>query len=376
MTQRLPFTAHHPQTRASLLAHFDAAHGHCDGGVAHLLFPWLQQVFITAEAVAGVPELDTVREELDHRLPRMVAIVLVDQQVHCRFAEHTKPGRCVTAFQSGRINVAERLRHEEEVFGQQLLPALNDVFLADEAIDPARLRHLVLAAVAQKSHIQNRARQQVAHTAQRAKQRDAAARRQQLATILDEIAPLIEEVVMRLLHIKTRIGGVKAIPIPLQAAAVQRLGQINTGEGLPIPAVGGGITQQTFDVELLRPVVTTTLANEGAADVTIQIHRLARARVLGNMEGQHGFAVVQVAVLRHLHIVAHLAAGMEHGQQIILQLVRLGHAADVEPLTRLRYPQHQPATVCIGESRDRLERRLGQGIAGGLEFGGAPFALA
>ena len=163
MSQRLPFPLHHPQTGTRLFAHGNATQGHRNGGVARFLLARLHQAISAAENVAGVPQADAVREKLNDRLARMITVILMNQQVDRCLAENPETGRGIAAFQCDRVNVLERPGHEEKIFGEQLLPALEDVAFADQTVNPARLRHFILAAVAQESYIENRARQQIAH---------------------------------------------------------------------------------------------------------------------------------------------------------------------------------------------------------------------
>jgi hypothetical protein len=171
--ERLPLALHHPKAGARLLAHADAADGQRNGGVAHVLVAGVEQVLLVGEAAARVPELDAVGEELDDGLTPVVAVVLVDEKVHRGLAEDAEDaGACgrVAPLERGRVDVPERLGHEEEVLREELLPGLDDVHLAHEAIDPARRVEVLRAGIAEEPHVDDRLRGQVAHASQRAEQ--------------------------------------------------------------------------------------------------------------------------------------------------------------------------------------------------------------
>ena len=166
----------------------------------------------------------------------------------------------------------------------------------------------------------------------------------------------------------------ETIAIPLEAGRVECFFERDPRENLAIPTVCGCIAQHALDVCLLRPIVTATLADEGAADVAIEVYRFARTRVLGDMESQHGFTIVLLAMLGHFHVMVHLKVGVKYGKKVVLQFVRIVHATDFKILAALRNPQHQPASPCIGEGGNRLEHGFRQSATRCLELHVEPFA--
>jgi len=116
--------------------------------VADLFFSGLKQPGIVPEYVAGIPELDAVAEEFYDGLAGMIAIVLMDQQVDSRFAEHAKPRGIVSAAEGNRINIFKRFGHKELVLTDQLIPGLDDVLFAYNSVNPASLGHGLVGGIA------------------------------------------------------------------------------------------------------------------------------------------------------------------------------------------------------------------------------------
>ena len=286
----------------------------------------------------------------------MVAVVLVDEEVHRGLAEDAEACGRVTPLERGRVDVAEGLRHEEQVLREQLLPGLDEVHLAHVAVDPARVAEVLCAGVAEEADVQDGLRHQLAHATQRAEQGHRAARRQERAAIPDEVAPLVQEVMVRLLDVEAGVRRVEAVAVPLEARWVEHaLVEADAREGLAVPAVLGGVAQHALELVGLRAVVAAALAQEGPSDVAVEVDGLAGARVLGHLKREDDPAFVEQSVLGDLDVVADLAVGVQDREEIVLHLVGLGDAADLEALAVLRDAEHDPTAARVREGRDGLE---------------------
>lgn len=150
--------------------------------------------------------------------------------------------------------------------------------------------------------------------------------------------------------------------------------EVDAHEGLPVPAVSRRVAEQSLDVRRLDAVVAATLAQERPPDVPVEVHGLPRPWVLRDVEREHRLAVLLVALLGDGHVVAHLRAGVQHGEEVVLHLVRLGDAAHLEALPVLRDAEDDPPAARVREGRDALEDGLRECAMGGLELGVGPFA--
>jgi len=55
-------------------------------------FAWLKQCAVITEYIAGIPELNFVKEECNNRLTAMISIILVDEQVDGCFTKNPEYG--------------------------------------------------------------------------------------------------------------------------------------------------------------------------------------------------------------------------------------------------------------------------------------------
>jgi len=161
MSHGMPLFAHHPHAGASLLAHGNAPHGCNNARIPHFLFTGLQKPGIVSKNISRIPELNAIPEKFDYRLAGMVAIILVDEQIHGSLPENPKSWGIIAPSQCVGIDIPEWLWHEEAILADQLRPRLNNVFFAHSPVNPPGFGQPVLRRISKKLYIQRGSWQQL-----------------------------------------------------------------------------------------------------------------------------------------------------------------------------------------------------------------------
>ena len=115
-----------------------------------------------AKASPWVPESGLIAEESDRRLPSVVAVVLVDEQIDGGLTERDVVRRIIVSPQRCRIH-AERMRGMLHIAGGQRQPCLDEILLGYDAVGPSPVGRPGVRSGVDELAINDRPRQYPAH---------------------------------------------------------------------------------------------------------------------------------------------------------------------------------------------------------------------
>ena len=257
----LPVPKNRAHAGPRLLAQPDPPERRDEGRIAHVLLGRVQELVGGGESVARVPEHGPVPEEPDRRLPAGVAVVLVDQQVDGRFPERDVVGRIVVPPKRRRVQPEGVLGVLHIAFGQHE-PRLDQVLLDHHAVDPAPVRRPGVVRGVDELAIDHGPAERPAQVARAAEEEDGRTGRRETAAVLDDEAPLVQE-----LGVGRRLGpaGVAVAehaPVPADGIGGEELPGVQSAERLVVVPIPRGVPQEPLDFLRLAALVASAAPNE------------------------------------------------------------------------------------------------------------------
>ena len=256
-----------------------------NAGVANRLFARVDQLLPRCEGIAGVEELGLVAEEADRRAARLLAEVLVNQQVDGGLPEGHIVGRVVRAAQAARVD-REGVLGMSAVKGDQRLPGFEEVFFRHrrETVCPARLGGIVRFGFPIDLEVDNRPLQDLPECGIGAEDQNAGPGRKQPVLLLGDTGHLLQELDVRKLFVTPRIALRVALPIPADGGRVETALDVEVRQWLAVVARIGGIANEADQFIAGAGVVPAAAPDICLLRIAVQVHRLCMTLRLRDVE--------------------------------------------------------------------------------------------
>ena len=168
-----------------------------------------------------------------------------------------------------------------------------------------------------------------------------------------------------------RVSVVKARPIPAHGLVVEATPGIEI-DGRRVVALVRRVTEKPLDLRWRAALVAGAAADERLADIAAEIDRLVLPARLGDMEDEQRLAVFLDQPCLRRDDAAQLLVGTQHAEEVVLDLVHLQDADDLEAAPSVPNAEDQPAAFRVREGGDRLIGGSGNVAARLLELDVGP----
>ena len=147
------------------------------------------------------------------------------------------------------------------------------------------------------------------------------------------------------------VPGLEELAVPEHRAFVEAAFGIEV-QPFPIVALIRRIAQQPLDLDLRTTLVARAAADERLPDIVVEVDGLVLSASFGDMKNEKRLAVDLDQMFLHGDDAVQLPTGPQDTEEIVLNLVHLQNADNLEAARAVPDAEHEPTAFGIGKGRD------------------------